>query len=210
MSLAEQIYIIDDDAVASTYIDGIMKSGGYQCVAFDSADSFLFHAKPELRGCIVLDLQMEGMNGLELQAELLKRCILMPVIIVSGQAVVASAVQAMKQQAFDLFEKPVNPQALLAAIARALAYDAQHAVARHESHLVKDLYSTLSPRERQVMGLVVQGLANKQVASKLALSEKTIEVHRGNVMRKMKVDSLAALVRAAMHCEPPASLVESA
>jgi FixJ family two-component response regulator len=141
------------------------------------------------------------MNGLELQAELLRREILLPVIIVSGQATLSSAVLAMKQQAFDFFEKPVDPQQLLAAVRRAIESDQQQSIRQAEAGTVRSRYDTLSPRERQVMAFVCEGLANKQMAARLSLSEKTIEVHRGNVMRKMHVDSVAALVRAAMLCD---------
>lgn len=198
--MTEHVYVIDDDDVAAAFVAGVASAGGYATTCHASATSFLEQATPDLHGCIVLDLQMEGMTGLELQAELLRRQIFLPVIIVSGQAEVSSAVQAMKQQAFDLFEKPVDPHRLLASIQRAIAHNAVESIRRREAAGVRENYDTLSPREREVMELVVSGLANKQIAARLDLSEKTIEVHRGNVMRKMKVDSLAALVRAAMHC----------
>jgi FixJ family two-component response regulator len=194
------VYVIDDDEVASAFVAGVASAGGFVTSCFASATAFLDQASRELRGCIVLDLQMDGMSGLELQAELLRREIFLPVIIVSGQAEVSSAVQAMKQQAFDLFEKPVDPHRLLSSIQRAIAHDTVDSIRRSEAAGVRQNFDTLSPRERQVMEMVVSGFANKQIAARLDLSEKTIEVHRGNVMRKMKVDSLAALVRAAMHC----------
>ncbi len=198
--MSEHVYVIDDDPVASEFIVGVAASAGYQTSRFASADEFLASANNQLRGCVILDLEMEGMGGLELQAELLRRHIYLPVIIVSGHAAVSSAVQAMKQNAFDLFEKPVAPNALLPVIRRAFDHDSRQAAMRREAEEIRSHYQTLSPREREVMSLVVTGLANKQVAAQLGLSEKTIEVHRGNVMRKMKVESLAALVRAAMVC----------
>lgn len=199
--MAEHVYIIDDDPVASAFVAGVASQGGLASTCYNSASSFLAEVRPDWRGCIVLDLCLHDMNGLQLQAELLERNITLPVIILSGKAEVSSAVQAMKQKAFDLFEKPVDPHTLLQSLQRAIAHDASESVYLKEKAQVQDNFKTLSDRERQVMELVVSGLANKQIAGKLGLSEKTIEVHRGNVMRKMKVDSLASLVRAALHCD---------
>ena len=134
---------------------------------------------------------------------------MLPVIIVSGQAGVSSAVTAMKQQAFDFFEKPVDPQQLVSALRRAIDHDQQQSIKQAEAETVRARYDTLSPRERQVMAFVCEGLANKQMAARLSLSEKTIEVHRGNVMRKMQVDSVAALVRAALLCDGSGQTVSS-
>lgn len=195
-----RIFVVDDDPTASALVAGIVEAQGYAVERFASAGAFLERADASLRGCLVLDLQMEGMTGLELQAELLQRGVRLPVIIVSGHAAVSSAVQAMKQQAFDFFEKPVDSKALAEAVRRAVDLDLQQSARDVESAKVQEHFRTLSPREKQVMELVVAGLANKQVAAKLGLSEKTIEVHRGNVMRKMQVESLPALVRSALVC----------
>lgn len=204
--MVEQVYIIDDDPVASAFVAGVASKGGLASRCYVSANHFLTEVHPDFRGCIVLDLCLEDMSGLELQAELLKRNISLPVIILSGQAEVSSAVQAMKQKAFDLFEKPVEPTILLKSIQRAIAHDASESVHLKEKARFQEHFQTLSQRERQVLELVVGGLANKQIAAKLGLSEKTIEVHRGNVMRKMKVDSLASLVRAALYCDVNGSI----
>ncbi|HEY0007154.1 MAG TPA: response regulator [Tepidisphaeraceae bacterium] len=199
--VASQVFVVDDDAVARAYAAGVASAAGYAVSQFDSAEAFLAAVAPETRGCVVLDLQMDGMTGLELQAELQRRQMTLPVIIVSGRAEVASAVTAMKLQAFDFFEKPVDPHALKAAICRGIDFDEQQAHRRNEQSEAMTRYASLSPREREVMGLVVQGLPNKQMAARLSLSEKTIEVHRGNVMRKMQVESVAALVRASIVCD---------
>ena len=196
--MSTQVFVVDDDAVARAYAAGVASSLGLDVQRFESAESFLLGLTPETRGCVILDLQMGGMTGLELQAEMQRRGIDLPVIIVSGQAEVASAVTAMKLNAFDFFEKPVQPQLLQAAVRRAVEQDAARHAKRIETAEAEERYNTLSPRERQVMGLVVAGLPNKQMATRLTLSEKTIEVHRGNVMRKMRVDSVAALVRASI------------
>ena len=194
------VFVVDDDALANAYAAGIVQAAGFQTRQFVSAESCLETLNPADRGCILLDLQMDGMTGLQLQNELQQRDIYLPVIIISGEAEVSSAVMAMKQQAFDFFEKPVEPAALLATVARAIEYDARQGASRIETERVCQRYRTLSTREKQVMHAVVQGMANKQVASLLKLSEKTIEVHRSNVMRKMQVDSVAALVKASILC----------
>ncbi len=194
------VFVVDDDEVAAAYLVGVAQSGGYRAEKFASAEEFLQRADATARGCVLLDLQMAGMNGLQLQGELQQRGLRWPVIIVSGSAEVSSAVTAMKQDAFDFFEKPVDPVKLLETIARAVQADQSGSVKRGEDDVIRGRYATLSPRERQVMGMVVQGLANKQMAAQLSLSEKTVEVHRGNVMRKMQVDSVAALVRASLVC----------
>jgi FixJ family two-component response regulator len=196
-----KVIVIDDDAVAAAYVAGVAESSGYDTVRFSSAEAFLTAVDGSARGCIVLDLEMDGMHGLELQATLVERGICLPVIIVSGHSDVATAVRAMKQKAFDFFEKPVDPVKLLLAIDRATALDTSLSVQRQDTAAVLGRFGTLSPREKQVMRLVAEGLANKQMAARLGLSEKTIEVHRGNVMRKMQVESVAALVRASLHCE---------
>ena len=200
-----RVFVVEDDVVAATYLVKVLRSGGHTAEHYPSAEAFLDQIDTTHRGCLVLDLNMDGMTGLQLQSEMVKRGIFLPVIIVTGEGKVASAVTAMKQQAFDFFEKPVDPDRLLGTVRRAIELDAHQAVYRADASLVQQRYRVLSPRERQVMGLVVQGLANKQIAANLELSEKTIEVHRGNVMRKMQVESVAALVRASILCEPIAN-----
>lgn len=195
------VFVVDDEPVANAFAAGVARSVGLEARQFESAESFLSTITPADRGCVILDLQLEGMHGLELQAALRQAGVWLPVIVVSGRGNVSSAVAAMKLNAFDFFEKPVDAGALGAAIQRAVDQDTRHAAERSEEESAKNRYKTLSPRERQVMAAVVEGLANKQIAARLELSEKTIEVHRGNVMRKMRVDSVAALVRAAMACE---------
>ncbi|MGN6626437.1 MAG: response regulator transcription factor [Tepidisphaeraceae bacterium] len=194
------VFVVDDDPLAGAYAAGIAQAAGYCTRVFHSASDCLDALTPTDRGCVLLDLQMDGMGGLELQSEFLRRQIHLPVIIISGEAQVSSAVIAMKQQAFDFFEKPVDPAALLSTIRRAVEHDARQAARRIESELIRQRYNTLSAREKQVMHSVVHGMANKQIAAYLTLSEKTIEVHRSNVMRKMQVDSVAALVKASLVC----------
>lgn len=195
------VYVVEDDDVSAHMVGGIATKAGFSVQRYSSAEEVLQKLPADARGCIVADIKMAGMDGLALQRELALRGVRLPVIVVSGHAEVSSAVVAMKQKAFDFFEKPVDSPKLLIAIQRAVDEDArqqQHQQVR-DQQLTR--YRTLTPREREVMQLVVEGLANKQVAARLGLSEKTIEVHRGNVMRKMQVDSVADLVRASILCQ---------
>jgi len=198
--LLQVVHIIDDDPTALTYAGGVLKAAGISHKAFASAEAFLASVAPAQSGCVLLDLHLTGIGGIELLQTMRERDIYQPVVVLSGTTQVSSVVSAMKQNVFDFLEKPVAPQVLVDTITRALAFDRSETLRRNDVSVVKSRYETLSPRERQVMAMVVQGLANKQAAAELVLSEKTIEVHRGNVMRKMKVDSLAALVRAGLHC----------
>lgn len=194
------VYVVDDDPLSGELVCGLATRNGHPSKCYDSAESFLRVAQPGMRGCLVVDIRMDGMSGLQLQTELQHRSVWMPVIVVSGHAEVGSAVLAMKQNAFDFFEKPIESVPLLDSIDRAMEHDRQQAAQRQLDLETRTRYETLSSREQEVMRLVVQGLANKKAALQLGLSEKTIEVHRGNVMKKMRVDSLAELVRAAIRC----------
>ncbi|HEX8325199.1 MAG TPA: LuxR C-terminal-related transcriptional regulator [Tepidisphaeraceae bacterium] len=196
------VFVVDDDPVAAAFAAGAAALAGLRSQQFAAGEALLAVVTPADRGCLVLDLRMDGMDGLQLQAELQDRGILLPVIMVSGKSDIPSAVLAMKQAAFDFFEKPVPIDVLAESIRRVVEWDCRQAARRADGDGVRQRHANLSPREKQVMDAVVAGLANKQIASKLELSEKTIEVHRGNVMRKMQVDSVAALVRAALVCDP--------
>ena len=194
------VYIVDDDPLSAELVGGLMARGGFSARQFASAEAFLAVASPDLRGCVIADIRMGGMSGLELQAELHKRSVRLPVIVVSGYAEVESAVLAMKQHAFDFQQKPIQPERLLDAVRRAMHLDAEQAVELKSDSICRERYLSLTPREVEVMALVVAGMANKRAAMHLGLSEKTIEVHRGNVMKKMQVDSVPELVRAGIRC----------
>jgi len=167
---------------------------GIRVATYSSAEAFLrdFQNQP---GCLVTDIHLAGMSGLDLQQELLKRNATLPIIVITGQAQVPMAVRAMQNQAVDFLEKPFDVSVLGERIRQAIALDTtkrQKATLRSDA---LERLSRLTPREREVMQCVVEGLSNKQIASRLQLSEKTIEVHRGNVMRKTAADSVAELVR---------------
>ena len=203
--LQATIYVVEDDPVAAAFAAAAAQAAGWPAKVFSSAEPFLVDVADNCRGCVVLDLHMDGMTGLQLQATLHARGCHLPVIVVSGQADVPTAIAAMKQAAFDYFEKPVDLAVLVDSIRRAVAFDARQSTGRADADVIKARFARLSPRERQVMSSVVAGMANKQIAAKLGLSEKTIEVHRGSVMRKMQVESVPDLVRASMLCPSDAN-----
>lgn len=199
MSTAQQtVFVVDDDAAMRKSLRWLVESVGLKVETFSSAADFLEVASPDMVGCVVLDVRMPGMSGLDLQETLREKQVWMPVIIITGHADVPMAVRAMKAGAYDFIEKPFNDQVLLERVQRALEFGEQERQTEQRRQLVDDRISTLTPRERQVMEMVVNGMANKQVAAELGLSEKTIEVHRKHVMDKMQAGNVADLIRMAM------------
>ncbi|MFI4854484.1 MAG: response regulator transcription factor [Phycisphaerales bacterium JB065] len=176
----------------------LVGSVGLRVETFGSASEFLDVASPHTVGCAILDVRMPGMSGLDLQRELRERRVWLPVIVVSGHADVSMAVRAMKAGAYDFIEKPFNDHELLEKVQKALEFGEQVRQTEQRRQLIDDRIATLTPRERQVMEMVVNGMANKQVAAELGLSEKTIEVHRKHVMDKMQAGNVADLIRMAM------------
>jgi two-component system, LuxR family, response regulator FixJ len=203
---ASEVAIIDDDAGQRTHMARLMQSIGLATSVFESAEAFLGAAAPDAVACVLTDMRMPGMSGLQLQHELATRHLHVPLIVLTGHADVPAAVQSMKAGAFDFLEKPCSPQLLLETVQGAVRQSEQSRRERDEVRGVCERFATLSPRERQVMRLVVEGVSNKNVAAKLGLSEKTVEFHRGNVMTKMQAASLADLVRLSLHCPKPGVL----
>ncbi|ANO50731.1 DNA-binding response regulator [Woeseia oceani] len=173
----------------------LMKSVGQPCHLFDSGDTFLKAYSPEWSGCLILDIRMPGIGGLELQNELQKRSCGLPVIFITGFGDVPMAVEAIKNGAFDFIEKPFRDQELLDRINAAIEANSQQRIALSETAVVKERLQRLTGREREVMDLVVTGKANKVIAHELGVSQRTVEIHRARVMEKMEAKSLPELVR---------------
>ncbi len=192
------IYIVDDDEAMRESLQFLMESVELPARSFASAQDFLDFYRADMPGCLLLDVRMPGMGGLELQEKLRSKDIKLPVIIMTGYADVPMAVRAMQAGALDFIEKPLNEQRLLDRVYKALEHEEEIRRARNEIEPIRSRLARLTPREHEILGLVVQGLLNKQIASRLDLSMKTVEQHRARVMEKMEAGSLAELVRMAI------------
>lgn len=190
------IYIVDDDEDFRTSMQWLLESANHRVVTFESARDFLNNYKGGV-GCMLLDVRMPDVNGLALQQIMQERGIHMPIIVISGHGDIQMAVSAMKQGAMDFLEKPFSGDAVLHLVDKSLARARKQHQQRREIQDIADCYDTLSRREREVMALVVEGHANREIAEELGISPKTVEVHRSRVMSKMHAGSLAVLVQQA-------------
>ena len=194
------IFLVDDDAAVRDALCLYLEGTGFVVRTFDSAEAFLGRIDGMGRGVLVLDRRMTGMSGLELQAELKARSLEMPTIFITGHGDVPMSVRAMKEGATDFLEKPFRNSDLLTSIEQVLAQDAEKMEDYRYHAEVRKKYDSLTPREKEVMEHIVQGLPNKSVAELLSVSMRTVEAHRGRVMEKMDARSLPDLVRMAAFC----------
>jgi two-component system, LuxR family, response regulator FixJ len=192
------VFIIDDDDAVRNSLRLLLKSVGLAAVALPTAQEFLSKYDPQQPGCLVLDVRMPGMSGLELQEQLNVRGAVIPVIFITGHGDIPMAVEAMQQGAFDFLQKPFRDQDLIDRIQRALAKDQSNRAELQEKTRVRERFETLTPREREVLNLVASGKPNKIMAADLSVSQRTVEIHRARVMEKMHASSLAQLVRMVM------------
>ncbi len=196
------VYIVDDDVSVRDSLELLVRNENWKPETFASAKEFLSYLRKPIPSCLVLDLSLPGLNGLELQKQLAVEHIDMPIIFITGYGDVPKSVQAMKAGALEFLTKPLNNDALISAIRNALQRSRLALTQNAEIQELQDRYASLTPREQQVMALVVDGLLNKQVGGELGISEITVKAHRGQVMQKMKANSLPDLVKMAAKLGP--------
>jgi len=191
------VFVVDDDVWVRESLETLIREEGWQAEAFSSAQQFLDRPRALTPNCLVLDISLPGLNGLELQKRVAVERTDMPIIFITGHGDIPMSVGAMKAGAVEFLTKPFNDEVLLTAIRQALERSRLALAQEAEMQELRDHYTSLTPREMQVMALVVSGLLNKQVGGELGISEKTVKAHRGQVMQKMKANSVADLVKMA-------------
>ena len=192
----EMVYIVDDDASVVDALSSLLRANGKQVQMFTSGKDFLDFERQDSCACLVLDLRMPGVNGLQVQESIAAQTTI-PVIFITGRGDVSSTVRAMKGGAIDFLTKPIDEMALIDCIEKALEQDRRLRLAALEQKSLLTRYRSLTPREQQVLPLLVRGLLNKQAAWELGITEYTVQIHRGHIMRKMEADSFATLVKLA-------------
>jgi len=195
MNEQSTVFIVDDDEAVRDSLSWLMQSVGLNTETFPSAGAFLQGFGEDRPGCLLLDIRMPGMSGLELQSVLQEQGFRLPLVVISGHADVPMAVRALKAGAFDFIQKPFNDQLLLDTVQRAIKQDREQRESHAQVETWRSRLGTLTPREHEVLELVVAGASNKQISSELGVSLKTVEAHRARVMDKLKAESLSQLVR---------------
>ena len=196
------VFVVDDDRRICEALSDLLSSFDLQSVTFGSASEYIAYAKPDLPTCLILDLELPDINGLDLQSQF-THGEHPPIVFITGHGDVPSSVRAMKKGAVDFLTKPFSEEDLMRAVHAAIAQDSQARRRRSELAGLRERFSHLTPREREVLPLVVSGLLNKQAAAALGISEITLQIHRGSIMKKMEAGSLAELVRIAATLEIP-------
>jgi len=191
------VFVVDDDPLVRESLQDLLNSAGFTVRTFGSASEFIRSKRPDVAACLILDVQLPDRSGLDLQTELVKSAIEIPIVFLTGHGDIAMSVQAMKAGAVEFLTKPFHKEPLFNAVKEALARDGEDRKQRSDTLELRRRLETLTPRERQVLALVVTGLLNKQIAGELGTTDMTVKAHRGRVMRKMGAGSLADLVRMA-------------
>ena len=197
------VFVVDDDLSVREALRSLIRSVGLRCATFESADEFLASSRHESAACLVLDVQLPGKSGLDLTSELRQAGVEIPIIFISGHGTIPMSVRAMKAGAVEFLTKPFSEPELLGAIDQALDRDRLQRSERAEQDAVLERYARLTPRERDVFSLVAAGRMNKEIAAALGTAEQTVKQHRGRVMEKLEVRSVADLVRLAERIAPP-------
>ncbi|WP_211460527.1 response regulator transcription factor [Collimonas silvisoli] len=204
----EIVYIVDDDPIIRDALSSLLRASGKDVRLFGSGIEFLALKRDDIAACLILDLKMPGMNGLDVQ-KVISEQVSIPIIFITGRGDIPSTVKAMKGGAVDFLTKPVDETVLLAAVDQALQKDRLARLEALEHAELLSRYRSLTPREREVLPLLVKGMLNKQAAAELQITEYTVQIHRGKIMRKMKADSFAALVKMATNLSLEQSLAPS-
>jgi FixJ family two-component response regulator len=191
------VFVVDDDPLVRESLQDLLNSAGFTVRTFGSASEFIRSKRPDVAACLILDVQLPDRSGLDLQTELVKSAIEIPIVFLTGHGDIPMSVQAMKAGAVEFLTKPFHKEPLFNAVKEALARDGEDRKQRSDTLKLRRRLETLTPRERQVLALVVTGLLNKQIAAELGTTDMTVKAHRGRVMRKMGAGSLADLVRMA-------------
>ena len=194
---AALVCVVDDDPDVRGSLDSLLRSAGYRVLTFAGPDEYLASAEADQAACMILDVRLQGADGLDFQQALMENEVFVPVVLITGHGDIPMTVRGMKAGAVNFLAKPFDDEAMLATVSEAVARDRKRRSERQDGDDIRARYATLTPREREVMALVTAGLMNKQVAGRLDLSEITVKIHRGNLMRKMQAQSLADLVRMA-------------